>query len=139
MDAFDHDRYRGRRRARGPRTTLQSVQLCVPVGVVRIWRLDRNLQTEKDDVTAEHVSPGLQAIGQQRKERPTIPAEIFATDSPRLTTIPKRISHASFGDPFRDSIRAWHVVIQQEEWKHCRGSHRPIIVQYRNSRIWSGK
>jgi hypothetical protein len=91
--------------------------------VVRISRPDRNLQTEKDDVTAENVSPGLQAIGQQRKERPTIPAEIFATDSPRLTTIPRRISHASFGDPFRDSIRAWHLLIQQEEWKHCQGSH----------------
>jgi hypothetical protein len=96
--------------------------------VVRNWRLDRNLQTEKDDVTARTSAPDSRPSASHAKERPTIPAEIFATDSPRLTTIPKRISHAFFGDPFRDSIRTWHVLIQQEEWKHCQGSPEPIIV-----------
>src|SRR3981081_1498739 len=82
------------------------------IWVVRVWRLDRNPQTEKDDEATENVSSRLQAIRNQSKR---VTHESSSNLCNRLAKIyqysEKRGSHASFRDPFRDSIRTCHVLI----------------------------
>jgi hypothetical protein len=90
MDAFDHDRYRGSDLREVYARRCNRFSFAVPVGVVHIWRFDRNLQTEKDDETVENVSPGLQASATNAKERPTIPAEIFRTTAQDLPQFRER-------------------------------------------------
>lgn len=67
MDAFYHDRY-GRGYQREPDAQSgYGFSFAVPVWVIPIGWLDRNLQTEKDDEAAQNVGARLQAIGHQGK------------------------------------------------------------------------
>jgi hypothetical protein len=110
---------------------------AVPVWVVRVWRLDRNLQTKKDDKAAENVSSRLQAIRHQ-SERVTHKSgrNLCNRQAKIYQYSEKRGSHAPFCDPFRDSIRTRHVLILtifqgcdlylKAERRHCNRSLRPV-------------
>jgi hypothetical protein len=47
MDAFNHDRYRGSHEREAHAQRGYRFGFAVPVWVILIWRLDRNLQTQK--------------------------------------------------------------------------------------------
>ena len=47
MDAFNHDRYRGCHEREAHAQRGYRFGFAVPVWVILIWRLDRNLQTKE--------------------------------------------------------------------------------------------
>src|SRR3981081_4699853 len=81
------------------------------IWVVRVWRLDRNPQTEKDDEATENVSSRLQAIRNQSKRVTHESSSNLCNRQAKIYEYSeKRGSRASFRDPFRHSIRTCHVL-----------------------------
>ena len=83
----------------------------MPVWVIPIWWLDRDLQTEKDHEAAENVGTGLQAIGHHCEGVTHRSGRNLRSRQAKIhQNSQKRGSHTFFRDPLRDLIRTGHVL-----------------------------
>ena len=103
MDAFHHDRHRCSDQREAHAQRCNRFCFAVPVLVIAVWRFDRNLQTEKDDEAAQHISARLQAIRQQSERVTHKSGRTLCNREAKIYQYSEKCgSHASFGDPFRE-------------------------------------